>query len=304
MKTTFSHTATVLIIFTCFAACEKSGTAETANSVSIADETSPATANDSISSVATMAVKDKQFIKSAEVSMEVKDVYDATVYIEKSLKDLGGFVTSSDLNSQILSEETFAISDENAIMVRKFQTENTMQVRVPTEKLGDLLLLINNKKVFVTSRSILAEDVTTNIKLAELEAKRNSKSAANIEKLHLDKGKVKMSDDNQQEGNYQKISALDMQDQLKYSNVDIYLKEPQLRLAEIPVSNTKNRDDQYQNNFNYEAKNAVSEGFYLIQSIILGMLKIWPLIIIGGFIFYILRKRKTPGKVENPTTPQ
>lgn len=304
MKTTFSHTAIVLIMFTCFAACEKSGTAETANSVSIADENSPAATNDSISSVATMAVKDKQFIKSAEVSMEVKDVYDATVYIEKSLKDLGGFVTSSDLNSQILSEETLAISDENAIIVRKFQTENTMQVRVPTEKLGDLLLLINNKKVFVTSRSILAEDVTTNIKLAELEAKRNSKSAANIEKLHLDKGKVKMSDDNQQEGNYQKISALDMQDQLKYSNVDIYLKEPQLRLAEIPVSNTKNRDDQYQNNFNYEAKNAVSEGFYLIQSIILGMLKIWPLIIIGGFIFYILRKRKTPGKVENPTTPQ
>lgn len=304
MKTTFSHTAIVLIIFTCFAACEKSGTAETASSVSIADETSPAATNHSISSVATMAVKDKQFIKSAEVSMEVKDVYDATVYIEKSLKDLGGFVTSSDLNSHILSEETFAISDENAMMVRKFQTENTMQVRVPTEKLGDLLLLINNKKVFLASRTILAEDVTTNIKLAELEAKRNSKSAENIEKLHLDKGKVKMSDDNQQEGNYQEISAFDMQDQLKYSNVNIYLKEPQLRLAEIPVSNTKNRDDQYQNNFNYEAKNAVSEGFYLIQSIILGMLKIWPLIIIGGFIFYILRKRKTPGKFENPTTPQ
>lgn len=304
MKTTFSHTAIVLIMFTCFAACEKSGTAETANSVNIADETSPAATNDSISSVATMAVKDKQFIKSAEVSMEVKDVYDATVYIEKSLKDLGGFVTSSDLNSQILSEETFAISDENAMIVRKFQTENTMQVRVPTEKLGDLLLLINNKKVFLTSRTILAEDVTLNIKLAELEAKRNSKSAENIEKLRLDKGKVKMSDDNQQEGNYQKISAFDMQDQLKYSNVDIYLKEPQLRLAEIPVSNTKNRDDQYQYNFIYEAKNAVLEGFYLIQSIILGMLKIWPLIIIGGFIFYILRKRKTPGKVENPTSPQ
>lgn len=304
MKTTFSHTAIVLIIFTCFAACEKSGTAETANSVNIADEASPAAANDSISSVATMAVKDKQFIKSAEVSMEVKDVYDATVYIEKSLKDLGGFVTSSDLNSQILSEETLAISDENAMMVRKFQTENTMQVRVPTEKLGELLLLINNKKVFLTSRSILAEDVTSNIKLAELEAERNSKSAENIKKLHLDKGKIKMSDDNQQEGNYQKISAFDMQDQLKYSNIDIYLKEPQLRLAEIPVSNTKNRDDQYQNNFNYEAKNAVSEGFYLIQSIILGMLKIWPLIIIGGLIFYILRKRKTLGKFENPTTPQ
>ncbi|HCN12725.1 MAG TPA: DUF4349 domain-containing protein, partial [Chryseobacterium sp.] len=122
-----------------------------------------ASVSDSISSVATMKVKDKEFIKTADVNMEVKDVYDATISIEKSLNDLGGFVTSSRLNSQTVSEETFNTSNENAILVRKFQTENTMQVRVPSEKLGEFLNLINNKKVFLNSRVILAEDVTSNI---------------------------------------------------------------------------------------------------------------------------------------------
>lgn len=251
------------------------------------------TVSDSISSVATLQVKDKQFVKSAEVNMEVKDVYEATISIEKSLEDLGGFVTSSNLNSRILSEETFSTSDENATLVRKFQTENSMQVRVPTEKLGVFLTFINDKKVFLNSRVILAEDVTSNIKLAELEAKRNSKTGENIEKLKTDKDNVKLSDENMGEGNQQKVASFEMTDQLKYSTVDIYIKEPKISIAEIPITNSKNMDNKYKFNFFYDLKNAFVEGFYLIQKLTVGLVSIWPLILIGGVVFWIFRKRKS-----------
>ncbi|WP_304343791.1 DUF4349 domain-containing protein [Chryseobacterium koreense] len=254
--------------------------------------------SDSVSSVATMQLKDKQFIKSAEVNMEVKDVYEATISIEKSLEDLGGFVTSSNLNSRILSEETFSTSDENATLVRKFQTENSMQVRVPTEKLGVFLTLINNRKVFLNSRVILAEDVTSNIKLAELEAKRNSKTGENIEKLKTDKDKVKLSDENVGEGNQQKVASFEMTDQLKYSTVDIYIKEPKISIAAIPVTNSKNMDNKYKFNFFYDLKNAFVEGFYLIQKLTVGLVSIWPLILIGGIVFWIFRKKKSLVKFE------
>ena len=36
--------------------------------------------------------------------MEVKDVYEATVHIENALKNLGGFVTKSKLQSQVIEE--------------------------------------------------------------------------------------------------------------------------------------------------------------------------------------------------------
>jgi hypothetical protein len=75
----------------------------------------------------------------------------------------------------VVSEETYNTSDEQAMLIKKYQSENAMQVRVPTEKLGELLTLINNKKLFLNARSIHAEDVTANIKYSALEAQRNKK---------------------------------------------------------------------------------------------------------------------------------
>lgn len=286
------------LLLTTIFSCNKTETAGTYDQVNT-DLTATAEISDSISSVATLEVKDKQFIKSADVNMEVKDVYEATISIEKQLQNLGGFVTSSRLNANIVAEETFNTSDENATLVRKFQTENTMQVRVPTEKLGDLLTFINDKKLFLNTRNITAEDVTANIKLAELEAKRNAKIGTNISQLKTSKNKVEMDDDNQLEGNYQKVASFEMTDNLKFSTVDIYLKEPKLRIAEIAITNTRNIDNKYKFNFFYDVKNAFVEGFYLIQKLVIGLVTIWPIILISLIVLYFIRKRKETLKMEN-----
>lgn len=278
-------------LLTIIFSCNKTETVGSNNQADT-DYTATAEISDSISSVANLQVKDKQFIKSADVNMEVKDVYDATISIEKQLTNLGGFVTSSKLNSQIISEETFNISDENATLVRKFQTENSIQVRVPTEKLGEFLTFINDKKLFLNTRNITAEDVTANIKLADLETKRNAKTEANISHLKTDKDKVNLADENQSESNYQKVASIEMTDQLKYSTVNIYLKEPKLRIAEIAITNTRNIDNKYKFNFFYDVKNAFVEGFYIIQKLIIGLVTIWPILLIGAVIFYIIKKRK------------
>ena len=102
-----------------------------------------------------------------------------------------------------------------------------------------------------------------------------------------------MADAIASEGNHQKLSSLNMQDHLEYSTVHIYLKEFQPRIAQIAVINTQNIDNQYQYNFFYDAKNAVVEGFYLIQKIVLGLLQIWPFIIFGAIGFYLFKRRKT-----------
>ncbi|QOW11274.1 DUF4349 domain-containing protein [Kaistella flava (ex Peng et al. 2021)] len=291
MKSPTSNIVLGSLLLTIIFSCNKTETGG-ANHQATAEYTATSEISDSISSAATLQVKDKQFIKSADVNMEVKDVYDATISIEKQLKDLRGFVTSSRLNSQIISEETFNTSDESATLVRKFQTENSIQVRVPTEKLGEFLTFINAKKLFLNTRNITAEDVTANIKLANLETKRNAKTEANISQLKTHKDKVNMADENQSEANYQKVADFEMTDQLKYSTVDIYLKEPKLRIAEIAITNTRNIDNKYKFNFFYDVKNAFVEGFYIIQKLIIGLVTIWPILLIGAVIFYIIKKRK------------
>lgn len=290
-----------LVLLTVFS-CKKGEMAETDSSMNKASSADYAaeSVTDSVSSAASMEVKDKKFVKTADVDMEVKDVYDATIFIEKQLKDLGGFVTISRLNSNVLSTETFETSDSEATLVKKFQTENKMQVRIPTDKLGDFLTFINDKKLFLNSRVILAEDVTNNAKIAELETKKLQQTGQVIEKMKNNGEKVEKTESNLAQNNDQQIQNMKLADDLKYSTVDIYIKEPQIRVAEIAVINSKNIDNKYKFNFFYDLKNALVEGFYMIQKIIIGLVTIWPIVLIGGLIFYFLRKRKTFPKLRKP----
>lgn len=292
MKTTYIKLSLASLLLLGVYSCKKGEATASDYEIAATADSASAMVSDSVSSAATMKVKDKQFIKTADVNMEVKDVYEATISIEKSVQDLGGFVTHSELHSNVISEDTYNTSNENAMLVKKYQTENTMQVRVPTERLGELLTLINDKKLFLNSRVINAEDVTSGIKYAELEGKRIKKTGENISQLKTNKDKVKMGDENMSEENLQQLANMDVTDNLRYSTIDIYIKEPKLRIAEIAITNTNSIDNKYQFNFIYDAKNAFVEGFYLIQKIAVGLITIWPLLLILGAVIYFLRKRK------------
>ncbi|SHH81021.1 protein of unknown function [Chryseobacterium oranimense] len=303
MKTTYIKLSLSAVLLLGIYSCKKGevATIERADPY-ITDST--VAVSDSVSSAASMTVKDKQFIKTADVNMEVKDVYEATISIEKTVQDLGGFVTHSNLHSNVISEDTYNTSGDEAMMIKKYQSENAMQVRVPTEKLGELLTLINDKKLFLNFRNINAEDVTSNIRYAEMEEKRIKKTSENIDQLKANKDKVKLDNDNMTEGNLQQLANMDTADNIKYSTVDIYIKEPKLRIAEIAVTNTRNIDHKYKFNFIYDAKNAFVEGFYLIQKIAVGLITVWPLILILGIILYFLRKRKPTQPAHTKTHEQ
>jgi len=297
MKTTYIRlsiaTALLLGIYSCK---KQETTADEYGEASAMTDSAAIIASDSISSVATMKVKDKQFIKTADINMEVKDVYDATISIEKSVQELNGFVTHSNLKSNVISEDTYNTSNEEAMLVKKYQSENTMQVRIPTARLGEFLTLINEKKLFLNSRSINAEDVTSNIKYAELEGKRLKKTSENISQLKANKDKVQLDDENMSENNQQQFANMDVADNLKYSTVDIYIKEPKIRIAEIAITNTKSIDDKYKFDFIYSVKSAFAEGYYLIQKIVVGLIVIWPILLIGAVVLFLYQKRKSTRK--------
>ena len=271
--------------------CKKYETVGSANEAEMTVD-SAAVISDSISMAATQEVEGKRFIKNADVEMEVKDVYDATIAIEKNLKEIGGFVTNSKMNALISSEETFPISDNEAKLVKKFRQVNTMEVRVPTVKLGEFLDFVNKSNLFLHTRNISAEDVSYNIMMSKLEEKRMQKTEKNIEKIKNNSEKVSLTDGNLQEQNIQKLETFNLNDNLKYSTVTLNLSEPSDRISTIAIANSKNYDNQYRYNFIYDVKNAIVEGFYLIQQLIVALFTIWPFILIAGLVFYFWRKRK------------
>jgi hypothetical protein len=276
-------------------ACKKSETSAY-GSPEIADSAAVAVTSDSISMAATQEVEGKKFIKTADVNMEVKNVYESTISIEKYLKKNGGFVTKSEMNSSVLSEENFPINDAEAKLVREFRQINDMEVRVPTVKLGEFLEFVNQSNLFLHTRNISAEDVSANIMMADLEEKRMKKTESNIQTIKNNSEKVNLADNNLSEQNSQKLATYNLSDNLKYSTVNLHLKEPSSRISSIAVTNTKNFDNQYRYNFFYDVKNAIIKGFYLTQEIIVGLFTIWPILLFSGIGFYFWKKRKTVSK--------
>ena len=280
-------------------ACKKSEISEY-GSPAIVDSAAVAVTSDSISMAATQEVEGKKFIKTADVNMEVKNVYESTISIEKYLKKNGGFVTKSEMNSSVLSEENFPINDAEAKLVREFRQINDMEVRVPTVKLGEFLEFVNQSNLFLHTRNISAEDVSANIMMADLEEKRMKKTESNIQTIKNNSEKVNLADNNLSEQNNQKLATYNLSDNLKYSTVNLHLKEPSSRISSIAVTNTKNFDNQYRYNFFYDVKNAIIKGFYLTQEIIVGLFTIWPILLFSGIGFYFWKKRKTASKKINP----
>ena len=276
-------------------ACKNSETSAY-GSPEMADSAAVAVTSDSISMAATQEVEGKKFIKTADVNMEVKNVYESTISIEKYLKGNGGFVTKSEMNSSVLSEENFPINDAEAKLVREFRQINDMEVRVPTVKLGEFLEFVNQSNLFLHTRNISAEDVSANIMMADLEEKRMKKTESNIQTIKNNSEKVNLADNNLSEQNNQKLATYNLSDNLKYSTVNLHLKEPSSRISSIAITNTKNFDNQYRYNFFYDVKNAIIKGFYLTQEIIVGLFTIWPILLFSGIGFYFWKKRKTASK--------
>ena len=245
-----------------------------------------------MSMAASQEVEGKKFVRKADVNMEVSDVYQATIYIENTLKEMGGFVTLSNYRSEVLEEKVFPQSDEKSMLVREYITKNQMQVRVPTEKLSDFLKQLNDKNIFLRERIITAEDVSMNIKMAELEKQRMAKHKAQLSQQTNTIKNAEAVNENERELIYQKINDLNLADELKYSTVEIYLSEPKSKISQVEIPNTKSLKNKYQGGFGYSIKEAFADGFYGFQQFLILVAHAWMFILAGILGIFVWKNRK------------
>ena len=245
-----------------------------------------------MSMAASQEVEGKKFVRKADVNMEVSDVYQATIYIENTLKEMGGFVTLSNYRSEVLEEKVFPQSDEKSMLVREYITKNQMQVRVPTEKLSDFLKQLNDKNIFLRERIITAEDVSMNIKMAELEKQRMAKHKAQLSQQTNTIKNAEAVNENERELIYQKINDLNLADELKYSTVEIYLSEPKSKISQVEIPYTKSLKNKYQGGFGYSIKEAFADGFYGFQQFLILVAHAWMFILAGILGIFVWKNRK------------
>lgn len=159
-------------------------------------------------------------------------------------------------------------------------------VRVPSKNFDLFLKDISKGVDYFDNKEISSQDVTE--EYIDIDARLKAKKILEVRYLELLKKANKVSE------------MLEIETQLSAIREEIEAKEGQLRYMQNRVSMSTVTIEFYKNvaeesgvTVSYGAKiwNAIKSGFFGISSFLLGLLEIWPFIIILSAIIYFIRKR-------------
>ncbi len=227
--------------------------------------------NEAVGSISKTPVQLK-IIKSASARYKVKDVKKATEQVKAMALKYDGYI--SDLRF------------ENNL----YEKQNRFTIKVPNVHFDSLLDSIAGVAIFTEYENITTQDVTeeyldlesrlaTKIEVkARYEAilRKNAKTVEDIlateEKLRILQEEIEAT-----QGRLKYLS-----NKVSYSTVQVDLYEAVAYKAE-PESYTKNFFDKAGNGFSF--------GWELIEAIVLGLIHIWPLLIVITLVVFFLRRR-------------
>lgn len=291
MKTIAQLGVTTLVIIALLFSCKKADYAseEAADYKTTADSTA-------VSSTAAVEPKNSQqkFIRTADIKFKVKNVVKSTYAIENAVAKFGGFVTYTNLQSNIHDQIKTKISQDSTLETTKFSVENNITIRVPNTQLDTVIKSIAKQIDFLDFRVIKADDVSLKLLANQLSQKRSATNEKRVEKAIDTKGK-KINDimeaenalANQKEANDSKtIENLSIQDQVNFSTITLQLYQNETIKQEITAGEKDSA--YYKPNLGIQIMDSLKTGWYILQSILVFLLNLWPFILIslGGFLLY------------------
>jgi hypothetical protein len=244
--------------------------------------------------------QDHKFIRSADLKFKVKNVQAASNAVEDLVEKYQGFTTKSELTSNILNIKELELSQDSILQNKSYEISSEISIRIPNETFYKTLREIQPLMQFLDKKSVSAEDVSLSLVSSELRKKRYSKFEKRYEKAIETKGK-KLTETTKTEENlleYQanadnnQIETLQLKDNVNYSTITLHLYQPVSVVQEM-LPNLENTHAFMPNLF-VRLWQSIRVGWYLFEDLLVGITKLWFLILIGlfGFWAYKLRLRK------------
>jgi hypothetical protein len=298
MKTIAKLGLTSFLIITLLFSCKKADYA-TSEAVENNNATTDSTA---ISSSAAVEKKDskQKFIRTADMKFKVKNVVKSTYAIENTVTKFGGYVTYTNLQSNIQNQIKTKISQDSTLETIHYNVENNITIRVPNTQLDTVIKSIAQQIDFLDFRIIKADDVSLKLVANQLSQKRSALNEKRVERAIDTKGK-KINDIMQAENTLanQKeatdnatINNLAMQDQINFSTLTLQLYQNDTTKQQIIA--TEKDSNTYKANIGIQLLDSLKNGWYILESIIVFLISLWPFILIStaGFILYKKHQKK------------
>ena len=251
-----------------------------------------------LSSNAAVASKDteRKFVRTADLKFKVKNVAKSTFAVESIIRKHGGFVTFTDLKSNINDQETTQVSQDSLLETTRYTVDNTITLRVPNTQLDSVLIAIAKEVDFLDSRLIKADDVALQLLSNTLAQKRLSKSQKRIENGIDTKGK-KLNDittaedkvlDRATQSDDTIIKNLSLEDQVNFSTVTLYLYQRETVKKEL-VFNEKN-SNAYRPHIGLQLLDSFKTGWYMLEGILAFVAQLWSLLLLAIIAFVVYKR--------------
>lgn len=269
---------------------------------SVAEETSDYSENvatDSTSVVSSSAAvenknSNRKFVRTADVKFKVKNVAKSTYAIEDATTKFGGFVTYTNLQSNIHNEDRTKVSQDSTLVTTKYKVDNNITIRVPNTKMDTVIKTIAKQIHFLDYRIIKADDVSLQMLSNELAQKRSNSSEKRLANAIDSKGKklnqvVKAEetlDAKKEQNDASKLQNLSLQDQVNFSTLTLNIYQDESIKQEM-VANEKSIN-AYRPNIGLQIWDSIKIGWFMLEHIISFVVVLWPFALIGflGFLGY------------------
>ena len=236
----------------------------------------------------------RKFVRTADVKFKVKNVAKSTYAIEDATTKFGGFVTYTNLQSNIHSEDRTKVSQDSTLVTTKYKVDNNITIRVPNTKMDTVIKTIAKQIHFLDYRIIKADDVSLQMLSNELAQKRSNSSEKRLENAIDSKGKklnqiVKAEetlDAKKEQNDASKLQNLSLQDQVNFSTLTLNIYQDESIKQEM-VANEKSIN-AYRPNIGLQIWDSVKTGWFMLENIISFVVVLWPFALIGflGFLGY------------------
>lgn len=241
----------------------------------------------------------RQFVRSADLRFRTKSVEAATRSIQSIVAVNGGFVELDDLHSEVREQRSRPYGTDSLLEISRVDVTNTLQLRVPNDRLDTVLARIAPLVAFLDHRTVRAQDVGLELRRAERERRRLDRDSRRIQDLIVQsngKLKDKAAADEQ---------VLEREDRADAASVHLDDLQGQVELSAIAIAlyqHPETRQDTlerplyeiWREPFAKRIARSWADGWDGFVSLVLWLVSIWVWVaLVAGAVFLFLRRRRS-----------
>lgn len=184
----------------------------------------------------------RRFVRTADASFQVKDVYASTLAIEDAAAAEGGFVVKNSIGTQVLRNIERPIGGAKLLQLSEVATQGSLVVRVPGDRTQAFLRTIAKQMQFLDARNFEANDVQFELLRRALAQARAQELQQDIRAAAAQPGRIGEKIDAVQareqmlaSRDEQAVAQRELEDRIAFSTLRLELRQPaQVRENIVP----------------------------------------------------------------------